>query len=331
MTRVPSRSITTSPIVLPAARDPGSSVPVSSPRASQARSRACARASRISLSIAASMPARTRQIVGVDATDPAGLCRPWLISQRLHIGNRHRPVGDHHRHIDQHPARVVTGPACPQPIGGLTQRGGQPDPVRQLRQQHRPGVRHHPCPVDRDDRDGPARWRSPDKYLSGMVICPLEKRENPIQCMHFRLFTVRVEPQQQRQLKQQGSLIGSCVLTRMHFRGQDVLARSQPVAGRRRLRAGAIVTGGTPAMTRTVIAPTRPDVHADAMATVAGDIVTDRTRPRSTHRPAASDAACALHLGNPRGSRRVTLVGPGGTPVPGAHRRWRPHFCRTPI
>ena len=72
VTSVASRSITTSLMVLPAAREPGSSAPVSSPRAVQALSRDSARASRIRLSIVSSIPARTRQIVDVEATDPAG-------------------------------------------------------------------------------------------------------------------------------------------------------------------------------------------------------------------------------------------------------------------
>jgi len=78
VTRVASRSITTGPISFPAAREPGSSAPVSSPRASQARSLASARASRIfaSISGAFAIPARTRQIVGVEAMLPAGPCRP---------------------------------------------------------------------------------------------------------------------------------------------------------------------------------------------------------------------------------------------------------------
>ena len=66
VTSVASRSITTSLIVLPAAREPGSLLPVSSPRAVQARSRASARASRGRPSMASSMTAKTRQIVEVD-------------------------------------------------------------------------------------------------------------------------------------------------------------------------------------------------------------------------------------------------------------------------
>ena len=65
-------------MVLPAARKPGSSTPVSSPRASHARSRAMALACLIAASIPGvfATPSRTRQIVGVDATLPAGPCNP---------------------------------------------------------------------------------------------------------------------------------------------------------------------------------------------------------------------------------------------------------------
>ena len=82
-----------------------------------------------------------------------------LISQHLHVADRDGTVGDRDRdrYIDQHPARVVPGAALPKPVGGLTQRCGQPDPVGELRQQHRHGVRHHPRPVTGDDRTGPAR------------------------------------------------------------------------------------------------------------------------------------------------------------------------------
>ena len=78
MTSVASRSITTWLILLPAARDAGSSVPVSSPRANHARSLASARPCRIRASMPGvfAMSASTRQIVGVDATDPAGPCKP---------------------------------------------------------------------------------------------------------------------------------------------------------------------------------------------------------------------------------------------------------------
>ena len=78
MTSVASKSITTSAMVWSAAREPGSSAPVSSPRASHARSLASARACRTFASIpgAVATASRTRQMVGVDATDPAGPCSP---------------------------------------------------------------------------------------------------------------------------------------------------------------------------------------------------------------------------------------------------------------
>jgi len=80
-----------------------------------------------------------------------------LIGKGLHVGDRDSPVSDRDRHIDQHPTRVVTGAAFPQPVGGLAQQRGQPDPVRQLGQQHSPCVRHHTRPVTGDDRLRPAR------------------------------------------------------------------------------------------------------------------------------------------------------------------------------
>jgi hypothetical protein len=80
-----------------------------------------------------------------------------LVRQRLHAADRHGAVGDRDRHIDQHPTRIVPAAAFPQTVGGLAQRGGQPDPVREFGQQHRPGVRHHPGPVRSDHRRRPAR------------------------------------------------------------------------------------------------------------------------------------------------------------------------------
>jgi len=55
-----------------------------------------------------------------------------LVGQGLHITDHPGAVSDRHRDVDQHPPRVVPGPAFPQPAGGLRQRGGQADPVREL-------------------------------------------------------------------------------------------------------------------------------------------------------------------------------------------------------
>lgn len=63
-----------------------------------------------------------------------------LVGHRLHVGDGDRPVGDRDRDIDQDRTRVVAGAAFPEPVGGLAQCGGQPDPVCQLGQQHRAGV-----------------------------------------------------------------------------------------------------------------------------------------------------------------------------------------------
>ncbi len=74
MTSVASRSITTCEMVLLAARDPGTSLPVSSPRASHARSLACARASRIFASIPG--------VFGDGIQDPPDRGGSWLPSGR---------------------------------------------------------------------------------------------------------------------------------------------------------------------------------------------------------------------------------------------------------
>jgi hypothetical protein len=56
-----------------------------------------------------------------------------LIGDGLHVADHDRAVGDRDRHIDQHPTRIMTGPALPQSIGHLAQRCRQTDPVSQLR------------------------------------------------------------------------------------------------------------------------------------------------------------------------------------------------------
>ena len=106
VTSVASRSITTCPISLPAVRDPGSSVPVSSPRASQAR-------------LGPGQPDRREHPGSVRNPGqyppdrrgrrdrPGRPVQALLISRHLDVADRHRAVGDRDRHIDQHPARVV--------------------------------------------------------------------------------------------------------------------------------------------------------------------------------------------------------------------------------
>ena len=42
-----------------------------------------------------------------------------LIGQGLDVADRPGAVSDRDRNIDQHPARIMTGPALPQPVGGL--------------------------------------------------------------------------------------------------------------------------------------------------------------------------------------------------------------------
>jgi len=78
-----------------------------------------------------------------------------LIGEHLQIGDRLRTIGDRHRQIGEHTARIVTGPAATKPVRGLSEPGGQSGPLRDLAQQHSAGVRHHPTPVDSDDRRNP--------------------------------------------------------------------------------------------------------------------------------------------------------------------------------
>ncbi len=132
--------------------------PVSSPRASHARARAWARACRIVVSVPGASrhpraPARSSRLTRAASR----AVQPLLISQHLHVADSDRAVGDRDRDIDQHSPRIMPGPAFQQTIGRLAQRCRQTDPVRELGQQHRPGVRRHPRPVTGDTRLRPAR------------------------------------------------------------------------------------------------------------------------------------------------------------------------------
>ena len=45
-----------------------------------------------------------------------------VVCQDLHVADRHGPISDRDRDINEHPARVMAGAALPQPIGGLAQQ-----------------------------------------------------------------------------------------------------------------------------------------------------------------------------------------------------------------
>jgi hypothetical protein len=115
--------------------------------------------------------------------------QPLLIGQHLNVADRRRAVGDRHRHIDQHPARIVTSPALPQPPGRLRQRRGQPGPVGELGQQHRPGMRHHALAVGSDRRGSYSLYGALAKCLPRMVIMFPQQEHNPMPGRHFRSFT----------------------------------------------------------------------------------------------------------------------------------------------
>ena len=68
---------------------------------------------------------------------------------RVDIGHTIAAVSEHHRHIPQHPARIMRRAALTRPSQRLRQRGGQPNPIGQLDQQRRAGVRHQPLTVRR--------------------------------------------------------------------------------------------------------------------------------------------------------------------------------------
>ena len=75
--------------------------------------------------------------------------QPLLTPIRVDVGHAIAAVGEHHRHIPQHPPGVVRRPTLPRPGQRLRQRRGQPDPVGQLDHQRHAGVRHQPLSVRR--------------------------------------------------------------------------------------------------------------------------------------------------------------------------------------
>ena len=108
---------------MPAAREPGSSLPVSSSRASYARSRASARACRTFASIPGvrdrvqDPPDRRGRR---DAPDRA--VQTSLVGQGLDVADGDGAVRERDGDVDQHPTGVVTDPAFPQAVGRLAQR-----------------------------------------------------------------------------------------------------------------------------------------------------------------------------------------------------------------
>jgi hypothetical protein len=56
--------------------------------------------------------------------------------------------------IHQNPAMVMARPWSPRPAQNIRQLAGQRDAIRQIRQQPRPGMRHHTPPISRDHDPG---------------------------------------------------------------------------------------------------------------------------------------------------------------------------------
>jgi hypothetical protein len=73
-----------------------------------------------------------------------------LVPQGRQVAEAVATVGQQHRKIPQHPAGLM---AMPRRLGSVrppAQRGGQPEPVGQLRQQRRPGMADHTGAVGGD-------------------------------------------------------------------------------------------------------------------------------------------------------------------------------------
>ena len=73
-----------------------------------------------------------------------------LVAQHRQVGDRLAAVGEHHRHIDRDPARVMAGLSLPQPSQGVAKPAEQAGRLGHVRQQsgadmpdHAPPVRTH--------------------------------------------------------------------------------------------------------------------------------------------------------------------------------------------
>jgi hypothetical protein len=77
-----------------------------------------------------------------------------LVAQHRQVGKAVPTVGQHHRQVSQHPARVVAMPWRLATAGPPRQRGRQPEPVGQLGKQRRPGMADHTVAVAGDFEAG---------------------------------------------------------------------------------------------------------------------------------------------------------------------------------
>ena len=157
-------STTTSPrsvsATVEAGRPPGSS--------DQTWRRTRARALSTLPSRAAVNPARVRHTVGAEATGTQQRC---LVTQHVDVGDRLTTIGEHDRHIGQHPAPVMERRERP-PRQRHRQLAGQADPIGQKPQASTTGMSHHAGTT--------ARYRQPSRPQSTVHLrsaFPLEKLE----------------------------------------------------------------------------------------------------------------------------------------------------------
>lgn len=73
-----------------------------------------------------------------------------LLAQHREIGDGLAAVGEHHRHIGQHPPRVMRRAALPQPRQDLGVALGQPRGISKIREQPGPRVGGDTPPIGRD-------------------------------------------------------------------------------------------------------------------------------------------------------------------------------------
>jgi hypothetical protein len=112
------------------------------------------------------------------------------VTQHVDVGDRLPTIGEHHRHIGQHPAPIMTrgkSPTC--------QRLGDP-PIRPVRSasSRRPALSAWATtPVPSPDTDNPADHDLRFTYgvPSGLRNLNLRKSKNPLPDRHFRAFTRR--------------------------------------------------------------------------------------------------------------------------------------------
>ena len=114
-----------------------------------------------------------------------------LIAQYRDVADALRAVGHRHRQIHQHPTRIMHRPPPPQRPQGLRQLPGQRAAIRQIRQQPRPGMRHHPGPIR---RHGDLRAERGSLHLESASLrgeTDLRQAQFPNPDRHFRSSTPR--------------------------------------------------------------------------------------------------------------------------------------------